>query len=166
MDPGFIAEEIDEISAQIEGDYFDGFEASAFPGTSLPAMALTAAGYEVDDRTGEAISLELRQLLVREGTDIADPQVLAAVAHRHSVAFDPIDHESHSARVMADYDRGRSLNVAGSPHFFTPEGDFFCPALTIGRDDQGRLRVEADPVAFSAFLDQCLGGRSGAPGDR
>lgn len=163
MDPAFIAEEIDEISAQIEGDYFDGFEVSAFPRTSLPAMALAAAGYDVDDPTGEAISLELRHLLFREGTDIADPAVLAAVAHRYSVAFDPTDHESHRATVMADYDRGRSRNVAGSPHFFTSEGDFFCPALTIGRDDGGRLRVEADPAAFSAFLDLCLGGRSGAP---
>lgn len=166
MNPEFIAEEIDEIGAQLDGDYFDGFEAGAFPTTSLPAMALTAAGYRVDDPTGEAISLELRHLLFREGTDIADPEVLAALARQHSVAFDPIDHESHRVAVMADYDRGRSLNVAGSPHFFTSDGDFFCPALTIGRDDQGRIRVEADPVAFDAFLDACLGGRAGAPAGR
>lgn len=162
MDAGFIAEEIHEINPQIEGGYFDGFDQSAFPATSVPAMALAAVGYDVDDRTGEAISLELRHLLFREATDIADPEVLGALAKRHSVIFDPADHESHREAVMADYDRGRSLGVSGSPHFFTSEGDFFCPALTIGRDDQGRLRVEADPVAFDAFLDACLGGRSSA----
>lgn len=158
MDPEFIAEEIDEIRGQVDGDYFGGFEAASFPRTSLPAMALASAGYERDDATGESISLELRRLLFNEGTDISDPEVLAAVARRHSVIFDPADHDSHREVVNADYDRGRSRGVVGSPHFFTSEGDFFCPALTIGRDDQGRLHVEADPVAFAAFLDVCLGG--------
>lgn len=157
MDPGFIAEEIDEIRPQLDRDYFEGFEQASFPRTSLPAMALAAAGYGVDEPTGEAISLELRRLLFDHGTDISDPEVLAAVAKRNSVAFDPADHESHREVVTADYELGRSRGVVGSPHFFTSKGDFFCPALTIGRDDQGRLHVKADPVAFGAFLDVCLG---------
>lgn len=157
LDPEFIAEEIEEISAQMHGPYFDGFDRGSFPATSLPAMALAAAGYETDDHTGEAISLELRHMLFREGTDIADPEVLAAVAARHSVAFDPGDHDGHRSTVMVDYDRGRALGVSGSPHFFTSDGDYFCPALTVGRDDQGQLQVTPDPVAFGAFLDECLG---------
>lgn len=155
-DPEFIGEEVDQIRALMDGDYFDGFDRTRSPSSTISPMALAAAAYSVGDGVGEAVSLELRDLLFRKGVDVSNTEVLSELAQRHSVSFDPGDQESHRAVVMADRERGREQGVIGSPHFFTAHGDFFCPALDVGRDDQGNLRVEADPASFEAFLSACL----------
>ncbi len=155
-DAGFIGEEVDQIRALMDGDYFDGFERNRFPASTISPMALACAANSVGDDVGEAVSLELRDLLFRKGVDVSDPGVLAELAGRHSVAFDPTDHEAHREVVMADHRRGEQMGVIGSPHFFTGHGDFFCPALDVGRDDSGNLRVTPDPASFEAFLSACL----------
>lgn len=154
LDPDFIADEVDEIREQVAPDLFDGFDRRAFPATSMPALALAAAAYAVDVTTGEAVSLELRDLLFEQGRDVADDAVLSRVAEVHGVAFDaarpPLD------AVHADHAEGRHRGVIGSPHFFTPAGGFFCPSLDVGRDAAGHLRITADPAGFQTFLDGCF----------
>ncbi len=154
LDPGFVADEVDEIRAQVAPDLFGGFDPHAFPVTSMPALALAAAAYDVDLITGEAVSLALRDLLFEQGRDIADADVLAGVAERHGVDFAAADPPLE--QVRADHAEGRRRGVTGSPHFFTPAGDFFCPSLDVSRDAKGHLRITADPVGFEQFLDSCF----------
>ncbi len=52
--------------------------------------------------------------------------------------------------------KGARRGVVGSPHFFTPGGDFFCPSLDVSRDAHGHLRISADPDGFDAFVTTCL----------
>ena len=59
-------------------------------------------------------------------------------------------------RVRAEHAAGVERGVIGSPHFFTPAGGFFCPALDVSRDDAGHLRVTADPEEFDRFVASCL----------
>jgi predicted DsbA family dithiol-disulfide isomerase len=152
LDPAFIAEEVALIRDQAAPDLFTGFTEAAFPATSLPAMALAAAAGDVDVATGERVSLELRDLLFESGVDISSEPVLREVASRHGV--DPTS--ADTARVLADPAEGVGRGVIGSPHFFTLGGDFFCPALDVGRDAAGHLRVRPDPAAFEAFLEVCF----------
>lgn len=152
LDPDFIAEEIDEIREQVAPDDFVGFRTEAFPATSMPALALAAAAYDVDVATGEAVSLALRDALFEQGEDVSDPVVLARIAAEHGV--DPAT--ADEARVLADHAEGVERGVIGSPHFFTPTGGFFCPSLDVSRDETGHLRITADPAGFEAFVTACL----------
>jgi hypothetical protein len=152
LDPQFIAAEIDELKHGVAPDLFTGFRAELFPATSLPALSLVAAGYESGLGVGEAISLELRDLLFERGVDISRIDALGPVAQRHRVVFDPTD----TSAVLADHAEGVRRGVIGSPHFFTPEGSFFCPALDIRRDDRGHLSITADPEGFERFLATCF----------
>lgn len=151
LDPHFIAEEIDDIRAQIASPCFARFSETSFPASSLPAMALAAAGYERDIATGERLSLALRDLLFEQGVDIADSAVLSRLADEHDVRADLTD----VRRVVADHAEGVQRGVIGSPHFFTPAGSFFCPALDVHRDDTGHLRV-APGDRFDQFIASCL----------
>ena len=152
MQAAFIAEEVDEITGQLGKDFFVGFREAAFPSTSMPAMALAAAAYDVGAEVGEHVSLELRYLLFEQGVDIADRATLRDVGERHGVVAD-LDDET---RVRAEHAAGVERGVIGSPHFFTPAGGFFCPALDVSRDDAGHLRVTADPEEFDRFVASCL----------
>jgi 2-hydroxychromene-2-carboxylate isomerase len=152
LDPGFIAEEVDEIREQVAGDLFTGFRPESFPATSLPAMALAAAAYRVDLATGEGVSLALRRALFEDGLDVAEPEVLAGIAGAHGLTLDGADESD----VLAEWELGQGRGVVGSPHFFTPAGAFFCPALDIRRVD-GHLRITADQAGFDAFLESCFG---------
>lgn len=152
LDAAFIAEEVDEIRPQAAPDLFTGFREDSFPSSSLPAMALAAAGYEADLATGEAISLALRDLLFEQGRDVGDPEVLAELAAAHGLTV----HDRHRDAVLADHAEGVERGVIGSPHFFTPDGGFFCPSLDVHRDDAGHLVVRADPAGFLAFVDACF----------
>ncbi len=152
LDPEFIAEEVDDIREQVAPDLFTGFAPSAFPATSLPALALVAAAYERDLGTGEEISLTLRDLLFEQGVDIADPEVLQGLAVVHRLDVDPTD----TRAVLADHTEGVARGVIGSPHFFTPAGGFFCPSLDVHRDEGGHLRITADLAAFDQFAASCF----------
>ncbi len=152
LDGEFIAEEINEIRAELETDLFKGFTAQVLPSSSLPALALAAAAYDVSIAAGEAVSLELRDLLFEQGVDIADPEVLTKLANRYDADFDPGD----TSAALADHSLGFERGVIGSPHFFTPTASFFCPALDVSRDDAGDLRVKSNPERFQEFMDSCM----------
>ena len=152
LDAEFIAEEVDDIRRQIAPSMFADFRAERFPGSSLPAMGLAASAYAVSIDAGEQVSLELRDLLFERGTDIADPRVLARVAQEVGLSLDDLDLDA----VKADHAEGVARGVIGSPHFFTPTGGFFCPALEVSRDDRGHLRILADPEGFESFLGSCF----------
>ncbi len=150
LDADFVAEEIDEIRALVAPDLFEGFDPARFPSTTLPALELTTAAYRSSVSAGEAVALELRDRLFERGEDIGSADVLADVAASHGVVVDP-----DTDLVEADWEEGKARGVLGSPHFFTPGGDFFCPALDIEKVD-GHLRITADPEGFDAFLQSCL----------
>lgn len=152
LDPHFIEEEIDEIREQLDTDLFERFSADAFPASSIPALALTAAAYRHDLAVGEAVALEVRTLCFRGGRDIGAATVLDELTARHGLEVTDED----TAQVHDDLAAGRELGVIGSPHFFTPAGGFFCPALDVGRNDDGHLRIHADPEGFNRFLDACF----------
>lgn len=152
LDARFIAEEVDEIRSQVAPDAFAGFREGSFPGSSLPALAVANAAYRRSGEVGEAVSLELRRLVFEEGADIGDPAVLDRVAHRHGLDVGPDDQEA----VLADHREGQQRGVVGSPYFITGSGAFFCPALDVGRDPQGHLRISADPDGFDRFVASCF----------
>lgn len=150
----FVAEEIDDLRSQVSPDLFSGFRIDRFPDTTLPALALAEAAYDVGTQEGERMSLELRQALFEDGRDISDPAVLSELAAAVGV---PEANESHRRRVDAALAEGKRRGVVGSPHFFADGQDFFCPALDIRRID-GRLKITPDVSAFEQFLQTCLKG--------
>jgi predicted DsbA family dithiol-disulfide isomerase len=156
LDPAFVAEEVAELRAQLVPDLFAGFDERRFPTTTLPALRLTAAGYARDLATGEAVALELRDRLFERGQDIGSPDVLAEVAATHDLPAPAAADAALDEAVRRDHAEGRARPVTGSPHFFTPGGGFFCPALAVERVD-GHLRITADPEGFARFVDSCLG---------
>jgi 2-hydroxychromene-2-carboxylate isomerase len=151
LDAHFVVEEIDEIRPQVAPHLFAGFDPATFPTSSLTALALADAAYEQGLEVGERVSLELRDLLFEDGTDVSDPSVLAQVADRHNVTGVP-----GTDRVLADYEGGVRRGVQGSPHFFVGASDFFCPGLDVRRDDEGHLRVTANPDSFDRFIAAAL----------
>jgi predicted DsbA family dithiol-disulfide isomerase len=157
LDPAFVAEEVDELRAQVAADLFVGFDQSAFPASSIPAMAMAVAAYEHSDAAGEAVSLALRRALFDEGRDIADPAVLAEVGAAVGIGL-PV--EADDTTVRADWAEGVERGVQGSPHFFVPSSDdddgFFCPSLDISRDDAGHLHISSDPAELTVFFDRCF----------
>jgi predicted DsbA family dithiol-disulfide isomerase len=152
LDGAFIAEEIEALRAQVAPDLFTGFRREFFPSTSLPALALAARAYEVDARTGERVSLALRDALFERGLDIADGCVLDAIAAIHRL--DPPG-EPERAAVLAEWADGRRRGVRGSPEFFVAGRGYFCPTLDIRRVD-GQLQIHPDPDALDEFLGACL----------
>lgn len=148
LDPVHVAESVRALREQVVPDLFAGFRPERFPGTSLPALELAAAAYDVDIRTGERASLVLRDALFEAGRDIADPHELQRIAADLGVpaGWDEGD------RIRADWREGRERGVIGSPHFFVGNTDFFCPALDIRRVD-GDLHVRFDE-GLAAFLDR------------
>ena len=152
MDAEFIAEEVDDIRRQVADDLFVGFDVSAFPSTTLPALALAHAAYQRSLEAGEAVSLELRRLLFEQGVDVSDPDVLLRLADDHAVEVDLDDRSG----VLADHAAGQARGVIGSPHFFTATDGFFCPALDISRGDDGHLHVGRDVAGFDRFLRSCF----------
>jgi len=153
FDPDKIAEEIEILRGSVAPDLFTHFDPAAYPSSSVPAMSLTAAGYRVAPEVGERIALELRSLLFEEGTDVADPGVLARVADRHGVDRAAIEDRTS---VEADLDEGRRRHVTGSPHYFLDGQDVFCPTLDVSKPE-GSLRVRFDPDQFEAFAEAALG---------
>lgn len=150
MDPAFIAEEVEDIRGSVAPELFTGFDEGAFPTTTLPALSLTGRAYERSAEVGEAVALELRDRLFERGEDIGDPDVLAAVAAAHGLEVDAGDE-----LPRRDWEEGKARGVIGSPHFFTPGGDWFCPSLDVSRADDGHLRITDDPEGFDAFVRSC-----------
>jgi len=152
LDPAFVAEEIEELGHQLELPLFAGFDEEAFPATSIPAMALADRAYRISESVGEAMSLGLRDALFERGEDVADEAVLARIATELDV---PLDLDP--GPVYEDHAAGLRRGVVGSPHFFTSSGDWFCPSLTVSRDESGHLSVDVDREAFEHFASSCFG---------
>jgi predicted DsbA family dithiol-disulfide isomerase len=132
---------------QLGVDDFVGLRADQWPTTTLPALELAAAAYDVDAATGLAVSLALRSALFEQGRDIADPSVLAEIAAEHGITLD-----DRSDAVRADYDNGLARGVSGSPHFWVGDNDFFCPALDLGHDADNHLTARFDPEGLAQFF--------------
>jgi predicted DsbA family dithiol-disulfide isomerase len=144
-----LAPKIAALQASVAPALFAGFDPEHFPETSLPALALVAAGYRHDAAAGERLSLAVRTALFEEGADIADPVVLDALATECGLPGLVGDDQ----QVIDDWHRGEALHVTGSPHFFLPGGgDYFCPALSIGHGESG-LTIAFDQAGFGEFLD-------------
>lgn len=152
LDPTFVAGEVAALRREVAPDLFAGFDPSTFPATSLPAFALANAAYRESDARGEAVSLALRDLLFEQGRDLTDPDVLHDLAARHGLTVTDEDRVA----AGADHAEGIERGVSGSPHFFTPVGTFFCPALEITHDDQGQMQVRPDPAGFDTFVAACF----------
>ncbi len=142
------------LTEQLGVDDFSGLRDDRWPGGTVPALEVAARAYRVDPATGLAVSLALRAALFEHGRNVGDPDVLAEIAADHRLpAAGPDDH----AAVMADYDDGLRRGVSGSPHFWVGDDDFFCPALDLGHDADGRLtaRLDTDGLAeFFAHIDR------------
>jgi predicted DsbA family dithiol-disulfide isomerase len=152
------AAEVEALRATVAPDLFTGFDPGHFPSSSGPALALAAYAHGLDPALGERVSLGLRHALFEEGRDVADPAVLRWVAGRHG--FELPDLGAWADAVVADWTEGVSRGVVGSPHFFFRGADqteqgWFCPTLHITHVD-GRLSIEVDHAALTAFLEACF----------
>jgi predicted DsbA family dithiol-disulfide isomerase len=136
------------LREQLGIDVCNGLQADTWPSTTIPALALAAAAYDVDDTTGLAVSMAVRTAVFELGVDISNPDALAEIAGDHGVEFDPGD----DSAVRADYDDGQTRGVKGSPHYFVAADDFFCPALDLGRDADDHLTARFDPDGLARFL--------------
>jgi predicted DsbA family dithiol-disulfide isomerase len=138
LSPEVVGHEIADLRAQVAPGLFGGFDPSRFPATTLPAHRLTHHAYALSDVIGESVALELRDRLFEHGEDVSDPAVLAAVARNNG--FDPprdLVEVAHGADpVQADLAEGRARGVVGSPHFFAPGLDVFCPTLRIRKEGE------------------------------
>lgn len=153
LDAHFIAEEVDDIRAQVAPDLFSGFREASFPSSTMAPLALAAAADAQDLQLGERVGLKLRWLLFEEGVDVSDPEVLRSVADEHGIDWGEVD----EGRVTVDHEEGLRRGVVGSPHFFTPAEDFFCPVLEISRNDAGHLDVSVGGEAYDRFMEACFG---------
>ena len=152
LDPLLIAEEVEELRAQVAPDLFVGFDPERFPGSSMPGLRLAAAAYRRGLAVGERISLALRTALFEEGRDITDSTLLDAIAAEVG-STEPVAGTDDD--VVADWREGQRRGVIGSPHFFVAGHSWFCPALDITRRD-GHLQIADDPAAFERFVAACL----------
>lgn len=153
MSARHVAEEVDALRRQISPDLFTGFDAAAFPSTSMPAFRLVEVAYDVDAALGERLSCALRDAVFEEGRDVADPSVLADIAARHGLE---VPDEALDERVRAAHAEGERRGVEGSPQFFVAGGSQFCPLIDIRRDDDGRYRLSVDEAAANAVIDGWL----------
>lgn len=154
MDPAAVAGKAADLQAQVAPNLFGGYDPAQFPGTSLPALALTHAAYRQSLEAGEATALRLRQLTFDEGVDISKPEVIDQLIDELDL---PIPDISDDDSITKDWDEGRQRGVVGSPHFFTPDGGaVFCPSLDIHKDG-GHLAVHFDEDAFAQLITSCFG---------
>ena len=155
LDPETTADHVRDLRAQVAPDLFRHFDPNHFPSTCLPALACVHAAYRKDLRTGEAVSLALRDALFEKGLDISRQDVLSEVARANGFgASDAADEKS----VLTDWHEGVKRGVKGSPHFFCGDHDAYCPSLDISKDGKGRLDVNTNLDDLDAFLSECFKG--------
>ncbi len=152
LEAGPVRAKITALHDQLGTGDFEGFREEAWPTTTIPALNLAAAAFDIDASTGLAVSLALREAVFEEGKDVSDSAVLAEIANQFGLA--PPSAEACS-RVTADYEDGQRRGVRGSPDFWLGDEEFFCPALTLGHDDDG-LTAEFDTEGLGRFMEQVL----------
>lgn len=148
LDGPSLVPKIEALRADAAIDLFVGFDEQQFPVTTLPAMASEAAAYRQGLEVGERFSFAVRHALFEEGLDVSDADVLRSLREARGVP-EPI--EADRSAVLNDFAEGKRRGVSGSPHFFTAEGDFFCPSLDIAHHDDGD-EVSFDPAGFQRFV--------------
>ena len=148
LDPRLVAREVDALRSSVAPDLFASFHEATFPRTSIPAFGLAAAAYDVDEPTGEQVSIALRAALFEEGLDVSDPEVLLSIGDRFGVTLP--DARVAADAVRRDWERGKARGVQGSPHFFVGDHGWFCPTLRIRHQDED-YEVELDRDALRRF---------------
>ena len=153
LDRDVVAAKVADLRAQVAPGLFAGFDPAMFPTTTLPALRLTDDAYRRDLATGERVAVELRDLLFERGRDVADEQLLDEIADHHGVVRSGCGGDDP---VRLDLEEGRRRGVIGSPHFFGPGFDSFCPGLLI--DHEGAdLRIALSGRRFDEFDDRSFG---------
>ncbi len=150
-DPQHIDKEVRALRTQIAPDLFVGFDPASLPSSSMPAFRLVEAAYARDVRTGEWVSLALRDALFELGRDIAEPAVLAGIAAVHGL---DVPGPELDEQVRAAHAEGVRRGVQGSPHFFVAGDSQLCPLLAIDEDDDGDLHLSVDELAADAVIDR------------
>lgn len=150
MDPAAVAKEVEALRAQVAPDLFVGFDPGAFPTTMIPAHALTALAFRTDAALGERVGLALRDALFEDGLDVADDEVLRAIARTHDLDLDALAAVDLDA-VGADYEEGRALEIEGSPSFVVGGAARFAPSLTVDRVDGGFV-ISLDPTVLDDMI--------------
>jgi predicted DsbA family dithiol-disulfide isomerase len=149
----FVGEEIDVLREVVAPDLFEGFDATRFPHSTIPALALETGAYGRSDRIGEAVSLALRNAVFEDGRDVGDPRVLDAIADQFDLEYSEPD---ALRSIEEDWQEGVRRGVIGSPHFYVGDDAFFCPTLDISRVG-GHLQIDFDRDAFAAFTNSVFG---------
>jgi hypothetical protein len=154
MDPNAALHHVKELREQVSPELFSGLDASRFPRTTLPVLALVAKAYKAGPEVGESLSFELRDSLFEHGRDVADPEAVMDMAA--SFGLNPPDPDDY-ATVVAEWKEGRRRGVLGSPHFFCGASSVFCPSLDISSKPLGGGKVIRRNLGrLAAFLDECL----------
>ncbi len=153
LDGPALVPKVAALRADVASGLFAGFDPQRFPATTLPAMAAEAAAYRQGLEVGERFSLAVRDALFEAGRDVTDPTVLRRLRADIGV---PEPDDADRARIEHDWAEGQRRGVAGSPHFFTSGGDFFCPSLEIAHDDAG-YEVAFDQAGFARFVAAAFG---------
>lgn len=155
MDPNAVLDHAKELREQVSPELFRGLDASTFPRSTLPVLALVAKGYKVGLGVGESLSYEVRDSLFERGREVTDRDTLVEMAASFGLsAPDPDDY----ATVIAEWKEGRLRGVLGSPHFFCGASSVFCPSLDISGKPNGEGRaIRWNLGRLGAFLDECLG---------
>jgi predicted DsbA family dithiol-disulfide isomerase len=152
LDGTALVKSIEALRAGVAPDLFEGFHPDRFPASTIGALAAEQVAWRQSPEEGERVALDLRSALFEEGLDVGDVDVVASILARHQM---PAPRAQDEDAVLADHEEGRRRGVEGSPHFFTPAGDFFCPSLDI-RHPGGGLEVGFDAGRFERFVDSVL----------
>jgi len=130
------------------------------PTSGYALWSIGAATAGLPNRVGDPVLIEevgmaLRSALFEEGLDVGRSEVVEPIAGRFGL--EPLDAETRSATLHADWDEGRTRGVMGSPHFLTGDGgSWFCPGLDISRDNLGNF-VIAWKQRTEAFVESVFG---------
>ncbi len=153
MDAGATFEHVRHLREQVSPDLFANVASSPFPTSTLDALVLAAAAYDVSDERGEEVSFELRDAIFERGQDISDRLVLSDIARTCRIELPCFDDRS---AVERDWREGQVRGVKGSPHFFFDNREVFCPALSITKDADYGMKIEWDLERMGEFLESCF----------
>lgn len=155
LDGEHVAPKVAALREHAAPDLFTGFNPDSFPSSTLPALRLTHAAYDLSWDAGEGMAAALRDALFEQGRDVSDPAVLTELADRFGV--DPALSEATAPDVVTvDLEDGRRRGAIGSPHFFGDDWNLFCPSLSITNQD-GCLHVEQAVTRFEELSRASFG---------